>query len=173
MEPLFVSDGGLLVYYLPDALPRTYLVQDVQVLAEKEIFDMVVKGDFVPATTALIEIAPPDWWTTSNSDDLPSASAQVIDYQPNQVTIEVDSSTPSFLVLTDGYDAGWNVYVNGESRPLYRTNYVVRGVFLPAGHQRVEFIYKPATFRVGVIITLISLAVVLGSGAVIWWRKKR
>jgi hypothetical protein len=171
MPHVFVSDGGLFVYHLPNALPRAYLVKDVQVLADQEIFDAVVKGTFDPAATALIETEPPDWWTHSDPDALSSASVQIIDYQSNQVTLEVDSPTLSFLVLADGYDAGWNVYVDGEGQPLYRTNYVVRGVFLPEGHQLVEFVYEPMTFKVGAVITLISIAVVLIGGVAVWRRR--
>jgi len=172
MEQSFVSDGGLFVYHLPDALPRAYLVQDVQVLSAETIFDVVVNGDFDPTTTALIETEPPDWWTRPDLESFSPASAQIIDYQPNQVTIEVDSPAPSFLVLADGYDAGWNVYVDGGRQPLYRTNYVVRGVFLPEGYQRVEFVYQPVTFRVGAIITLISIGGVLIGGFVEWRRRR-
>jgi len=172
MEHRFVSAGGLFVYHLPDALPRAYLVQDVQVLSAETIFDAVINGNFDPAATALIETGPPDWWTTPANDALSSASAQITDYQPNQVSIEVDGPTPSFLVLADGYDSGWNVYVDGERQPLYRTNYVVRGVFLPEGHHLVEFIYQPVTFRVGATITLISIMAVLVGGIAVWWQRR-
>ena len=62
------------------------------------------------------------------------------------------------LLLNDRYDAKWKVTVNGRPAPLLRCNYVMRGVALPVGEQRVEFRFEPSTRSLYVSLMAIVLA---------------
>ena len=173
LEPVFISPSGLLVYRLPDALPRAFLVHDYRVLPTETVFQTVLKGDFDPATTVLIEEPPPVGWPSTNNTDDNTGLAQIIDYQPSRVTLTVDTRKPAILVLADGYDAGWNVYVNGVRQPVYRANYVVRAVFLDEGQHQVDFVYEPLTFKIGAALTIFSLLVIAVAGVMVWRYKHR
>jgi hypothetical protein len=59
-----------------------------------------------------------------------------------------DSAYPGWQVLVDGKPAGWRLY--GEC---------FRAVDIPAGTQRVEWRYAPDTFRVGLFLSCIGLAI--------------
>jgi hypothetical protein len=52
--------------------------------------------------------------------------------------------------------------VDGQEAPVFRANALVRAVPLGGGHQRVEFVYAPVSFRVGAWISLAALLVVSG-----------
>jgi len=166
-EPIFAADSGLLVYYEHNTQPRSYLVHDYQLLPAETIRDKIINSDFDPTTAALIEADPPTWWTTTHS--VPSASeySRITHYEPNMLTVETESQTPAILILTDAYDAGWNAYVDGIRQRIYQTDYILRGVFLQAGHHIVEFRYEPIGFRIGLVLSLLSLIIVLGGGAVL------
>jgi len=43
--------------------------------------------------------------------------------------------------------------VDGERVPVIRVNYCMRGVALPAGAHSIEFRYRPASFRRGVVMS--------------------
>ena len=49
---------------------------------------------------------------------------------------------PSVLLLNDRYDPNWTVRVDGKPVPLLRCNYIMRGVYLPAGPHTVEFQFQ-------------------------------
>ena len=51
--------------------------------------------------------------------------------------------------------------MDGQDVPVYRANHVFKGVVLPPGNHRVEFVYDPASFHVGLIISLASLSLAL------------
>jgi uncharacterized membrane protein YfhO len=58
-------------------------------------------------------------------------------------------------------------------KPLYATNLTMRGVYVPSGKHKIVFIYEPLSFRLGVIISLITvmiIAVVIVAG---WWLNRR
>jgi hypothetical protein len=76
-------------------------------------------------------------------------AAKITTYEPERVTIETASAAPRFLVLTDQYDAGWRATVDGRAVAIHRTDYLFRGVAVPAGRHRVEMVYRPWTFVVG------------------------
>jgi uncharacterized membrane protein YfhO len=57
---------------------------------------------------------------------------------------------------------GWTARVNGSPAPLLRADYLFRAVAFPAGMSRVEFRYEPRSFRLGVAVSLVSVAFLLG-----------
>jgi hypothetical protein len=46
--------------------------------------------------------------------------------------------------------------------PIYRTNYLLRGVALPAGERRVEMLYAIPKTSLGLVISLCSLLLIGG-----------
>lgn len=90
-----------------------------------------------------------------------NSNVTVVDYQPMDVRIQANTSSPGFLVLTDTYYPGWNAYVNGKKVDILRTDYAFRSVQLDAGANVVEFKYEPMSFYVGALISAVSLLILL------------
>jgi len=57
---------------------------------------------------------------------------------------------------------GWSVTIDGSPARLYQTNYVLRGVVVPAGEHVITFQFWPGTFCAGLAITLLCSAITLG-----------
>ena len=81
--------------------------------------------------------------------------------EPNRVEIKTTSSEPSILVLTDNYYSGWRAYLDGGAVETLRVNYNLRGVPLAGGNHRVEFFYRPKAVLIGLIISLLTLALLV------------
>ncbi|MBE0688850.1 MAG: YfhO family protein, partial [Anaerolineae bacterium] len=65
------------------------------------------------------------------------------EYTPERVVIEVESSQPGYMMLTDAYYPGWRASVNGEESLIYRADVMFRAVAIPAGRSDVVFEYHP------------------------------
>jgi len=65
------------------------------------------------------------------------------------------------LVLTEIWYPGWEAAVDGEPVELYRVNYLQRGVWLNDGKHRVEMIFRPKSWRIGMIISIISWGILI------------
>jgi uncharacterized membrane protein YfhO len=78
------------------------------------------------------------------------------------------ANAPALMVLADSYYDGWEAEVDGQPTPVYRANYALRGVFLPAGEHTVVFNYRPKPFMYGAIISLVTLA-----GLGVWFGLRR
>ena len=72
-----------------------------------------------------------------------------------KITTTKDNRT---IFTTIPYDAGWEVYVDGEKVETFEMVDAVVGFKIDdAGEHDIRFLYRPATFKVGVIITNISI----------------
>src|SRR3989344_412204 len=69
------------------------------------------------------------------------------------------SDQPKLLFLSDNYYPGWKAQVDDEETQILRANYTFRAVPLIAGEHVVRFYYDSGAFKIGLLITLISLGV--------------
>jgi hypothetical protein len=154
---------GVTVYENLKALPRTWLVPRVRNLLARDILQTVRTGTlpdgtvFEPRHLALVEDVPDlDFGPLD-----PAAEVKVVDYQPSRLTVRSQCRTASFLVLSEIAYPGWQATIDGEPASIVRSNYVLRGVVLPAGTHRIDFVYRPLSFRLGVAISGTTLFVFL------------
>lgn len=81
---------------------------------------------------------------------------------PTKVVVKTDTVQPAYLLLTDVYYPGWNAYVDGKATPIYLADLAFRLIYLPAGQHTVIFQYVPLTFYLGLILSLVCWALLLG-----------
>jgi uncharacterized membrane protein YfhO len=78
-----------------------------------------------------------------------------MEYQPNYLKYETESVTNQLAVFSEIYFAnGWNAYVDGELKPHWRANYVLRSMIIPAGEHTVEFKFEPKVYETSESISL-------------------
>jgi hypothetical protein len=140
-------------YQLMKTLPRTYLVG--QATEEKNpirLLKRIADGDVDPYTTVILnqEVSLPA------VDEL-DGRARIISYENQSVVIQAALRSPGILVLTDSYYPGWKAYVNDKEVKIYRANLLFRAVSLPAGDHVVRFRYEPASFKIGLAISAVTL----------------
>ena len=72
------------------------------------------------------------------------------------------SSSPQFAVLSEVYyPLGWNAYIDGKKTDYVKTDYVLRGMYLPAGNHEIEFRFEPKSYSIGRTITIIANLLVM------------
>ena len=152
------------VYENLNAMPRAWLVPETVQAKPAEILRAIQRSilpdgrSFDPSHTALIE-EPLDFKVPSFDA---SGHVEITQLNDTQIEVKSDSNSESFLVMSDIYYPGWQVSIDDQPAHLYQTNYVLRGVRLPAGSHTVVFEFKPQSFIYGLWISLSSLLVVVG-----------
>lgn len=68
---------------------------------------------------------------------------QVSDISSEIVDIDTSDLPAGLVVLNDQFFPLWSAYADGQKIEIYRTNSVMRGVFIPAGTRLLRFIYEP------------------------------
>lgn len=88
-------------------------------------------------------------------------SIELINYELNEMTYTSSSSTPQTAIFSEVYYDGWEATINGEPADIFRANYILRGMHLPAGQNTIVLKYKPRA--PGAIISIIfSILILLG-----------
>lgn len=88
-----------------------------------------------------------------------TGTARVSEDGDQTTVVDVQSSQPAFLVLTELYFPGWIATVDGTPTPIFPTDLAFRGVVVPAGGHVVRFAYRPQSFAEGVDVALGALAI--------------
>ena len=148
------------VYRSNDALPRSFIVHNAWVIKDRDaILRKMTAPDFDPARYAIVE-EPIEGLPAHSStrDTPPTISGRSL----NKVLLEARLKEPGLLVLADTYYPGWKAFVDGKESRIYRANYILRAVYLPAGEHRVEFRYEPLSFKAGAVISLGSFLLLVG-----------
>ena len=66
------------------------------------------------------------------------------------------------MVLADLFDPGWHLTIDGTPAPIWRTNRMMRGAFVPAGGHTLVYTYRSDAFRVGAVVSMAGLIVLGG-----------
>ena len=101
---------------------------------------------------------------------------ELLTYQPNQITLLVENNEPGLLTISEAVYPGWSAYVDGEPVPIQKANGLFRSVILPGNEpgqpHEVTFVYQPFSFRAGAAVSILTLAVIIGSLlAIIRWNR--
>jgi hypothetical protein len=156
------------VYQLDDPVPVARVYYAVEMLPARRILDRLARA---PAPEVAL-IDPADAGPIALSGALePPGDGRVIHRRRNRVEVEIEAKHPGVLVLNESYFAGWNARVDGASAPVFRANYALRGVSVPAGARRVVFEFAPP----GLSMSLVgfALGLILLCGAAAPWRRAK
>lgn len=162
----------------PNACGNAWFVSDVQweKTADDEIMaldaellgDTLKPGGFKPLETAVVrDKFKPELEGYKFGKDS-SAYVHLTKYGLNNLSYESGNSQNGFAVFSDiYYPYGWKAYVDGQETPIIRTDYLLRGIKLPAGKHKIEFKFHPEKFYTGDKIALASslllILITLGS----------
>jgi hypothetical protein len=147
-----------------NVLPRAYLVPDYIVLKDElEIANKLKSKEFEPQKLVILEEEPVINPLQASSRK-PQAKTEkkeyvgILKYEPNEVVIEANVlDEPKFLVLADNYYPGWNVFVDDKPDKIYKANFTLRAAYLAPGIHTVRFIFSPSSFKIGVLISLVTI----------------
>jgi hypothetical protein len=156
-----VHSGDVKIYENLDVLPRAYLVDEVIPATDAdEALALIGSPEFHPAEAAVVE-GGLDLSQRDTAPDSPPGAAEITAYDDARVELSTSSPTDTFLVLSDVNYPGWRATIDGEPVEIHQTDYLFRGVYLPAGDHVVEFAFEPASWRRGLMLTALGICAAL------------
>ncbi|UCH77504.1 MAG: YfhO family protein [Candidatus Coatesbacteria bacterium] len=156
------------VYEDAGAAPRARAVPEYLLASsDREALTLLQSEDFNPHRYVVLAEQPASFEPTSP----PPPEVELTRSTALEATCR--AAGPALLVLDELFYPGWRATVDGRPAEIYRANLISRAVVVPAGPHTVEFRFVPVSFYVGLAISVVSWAVVLGAAAVSTFRRRR
>lgn len=158
----------------PDAFGPCWLVKYVK-LADDRVQSLVSLGQVNLRDTAIVEKSPglnitqPQWDSASY--------VKLTKFDNDAIEYEANCNGPQFAVFSEiYYPQGWNAYLDGKKTDYVNTNYILRGMSLPAGKHSIRFVFEPESVKQGrsiMFIASILIAIIFLGGLYMAWKESR
>lgn len=147
--------GKTSIYLNHKMLPRAFFVGDyITETDPNDIAKNLLSKEFDLKKKVILE-EKPDF--IPGSCDIP---VKINSYTSNKIEISTNSPESCILFLSDNYYPGWSASVDGKRTKIYRADFTFRAVAVPKGIHTIDFEYEPNSYKIGFIMSLISIFVV-------------
>jgi hypothetical protein len=124
----------------------------------QEVLARLFAPNHDPRALTLLEAAPGEG-APSPSDRAPEAGGEPLPviYEQGQIRVAWQMGRAGMLRVLESWAPGWHAKVNGERVPIHRADFLFMAVPVPDAPCEVVLTYQPASFRNGVILSIVGL----------------
>jgi len=155
------QDQDVTIYENSEAFDRAWIVHDVRPNNDGESLALFQSGRTDARQVAYVDGAVPPVVTVS-PEIATRESVTIGQDDGDTVSATATLAAPGLVVFADVYADGWKAWVDGEPVDILRTNHALRGVPVGPGEHTIEMRYEPRKLTVGLLISGVSGAGVLG-----------
>lgn len=157
------------------AMGACWFVKEVK-FVNGPVEEMKALDHFDPAKTAFVDNSFKSVVSPVAIADS-SAKITLTSYDNDDIKYTTISKSNQFAVFSEVYyPAGWNAYIDGKKAEYCKTNYVLRGLSVPAGNHSIEFKFEPSSYYTGQTIIYIAnglLWISIIASLYLWWRQQQ
>jgi hypothetical protein len=154
--PVFAQEH-VAVFENKTALPRFWTVplSGVEVIPGASAqLARLKESSFDPERSVLLAERPSGTGSQNMSENV-----AVLERGMNGYRLRVDSGAPAVLVVSQIYYPGWKARVDGSDVPVYPANAGLTALVIPSGSHEVRLFFRPTSFEVGLVITVVAVLV--------------
>jgi hypothetical protein len=156
------------VLAVENELPYAYLVHHVLPIPMEQVIDTMKSGQVDLRKTVILEDPAAEDLGTDKGEA--RAVCQVLAHTGERVTLKTSSESAGYLVVSEIFYPGWTAEVDGRKRDVMRGNYLFSVIPLEKGEHDVTLYFVSWPFRVGSVISLVTL---VGTICALWLLRKR
>lgn len=166
--------------YNPYALGNAWFVQDIQIVENADA-EIQALNTINPQITAVVDKRFENEIRTKTPVADSTAHIEMLSYEPVKLKYKSTAQTEQLAVFSEIYYAhGWESYIDGKRVPHFRTDWTLRGMYIPAGNHEIEFVFRPHEYitasTIGSYISLLILVyflAVIGYSGFVYLRKEK
>jgi len=145
----FDGDPQIDVYRNTVALPRAMLIyKSIPVTSGEQAWAAIHQPGFDPSREAVVEGGPV-------LNGTPSGGALTVRrLDANDIELDATTPVPAYVVLSQVYYPGWCAEVDGRAAKILPANFTFRAVYLELGTHRVRMFFQPASWMLGLAISV-------------------
>ncbi len=165
------QQGNPAVQQNPDALGHAWFVDRYKIVPNADA-EMKALDSLQPAREAVVDRRFADDLKGLSIQPDSANSIRLTSYKPNELTYTSTAKSEQLAVFSEIYynvRDDWKVTIDGKEASLFRADYVLRALRVPAGQHTITFRFDPVSVSTGHLVDLISsiLLVALIAGAVV------
>lgn len=105
-------------------------------------------------------VTEPDRKLMGTSSEPSLDMVELTEYRPNRVSYRSSTEKERLAVFSEiYYPYGWKATMDGQPTDIYRVNYMLRAINIPAGQHDIEMTFEPDSVKKGNILSLICFGV--------------
>jgi len=156
-------------------LPRAFLAEQFEVLKRDQEFARAFHElTFDPRSTILLEGVPTRFLELKKKSAMPNleSTVKMLTYENNRIVLEVKTPEAAFLFMSETHYPGWKAQVDGREEEILRANYVFRAIPVGPGSHRIEVVYEPLTFKIGLAVSLLTIVMLVTIWVILTIRRR-
>ena len=154
-------DPGLVLFENPRVKPRAFVTYRATPAPSSEaLLESLAAPDFDPLAASFVD----DHAGLGSADAPRGHAVSVVRDAASEVELEVEAAALGLVVLADAHAGGWRARVDGEPARILVANHLYRGVVIPPGRHRVSFHYAVPGLGVGLVLSILGIAALVGLG---------
>ncbi|WPB74105.1 YfhO family protein [Archangium violaceum] len=152
LAPVLALPGLPTLYRSDTAMPRAFVVHTARVASDAE-----AQAAFVAPSQPLRRAALLSEGEPLEGPGCEGSTARVTEAGLSRVEVALEACGPGYLLLSDSHYPGWEATLDGTPVPVLRANAVMRAVRVPPGAHSVRFDYRPLSFQLGALLSVLAL----------------
>ena len=121
-------------------------------------FSQIIKFDFDPRRTVYLPPESRPLVTVTNESEGRILASQ---FSNQRIAVKISVKQPAMMVLSQAFYHPWKAYVDDRPTPILKANYAFQALEVPAGEHEVRLVYEDNKFRLGTILSLVTLGLCL------------
>jgi len=160
--------NGLVALPNPGASGNCWFVKGIR-FVKGPVEEMNALNNFNPKDSAFVDEqfkAAVTAFTPADS----TASIRQTAFDNDAIQYESNATGTHAAVFSEVYYKDWKAYIDGKPVPYFKTNYVLRGLVIPAGKHTIDFKFEPTIYYQGITIAKIAgwVLTLLVLGYIVW-----
>ena len=131
----------------PQALGNAWLVKGIQYVKDPSE-EMMALTNFNPKDTAIVETS---YKAKIGAFEMPDSTDYIkqTQFDNDAITYESNTKGSRVAVFSEVYYKDWYAYIDNKPVDFFKTNYVLRGMQIPAGKHKIDFKFEPPVYYTG------------------------
>ncbi|MCU0329005.1 MAG: hypothetical protein MUE53_08445 [Chitinophagales bacterium] len=170
------NESGKTAQINPEANGPAWFVEKIQVVnsADEEINAL---DSFNTKNVAILDKRALSKPLSQTNFSKETASISLKSAHPNKMVYAANNAQDGFAVFSEvSYhdNIDWKATIDGQPAHIYRTNYLLRGLYIPKGAHEIVFELKPAILdKLLLVNTISSILAVIIIGIIYWINRKK
>lgn len=147
----------------PGACGNAWFVDSIHI-AENSDSEFLDLKDLDPHHTAVVHAEFRGQIPKTSVQTDSTATVRLTNYTPDKLTYHYHSNTDAPIIFSEIWYRGnedWKAYIDGKYTPHFRADYLLRGIWAPAGDHDIVFSFEPHSYYTGKKISTASSSVLL------------